>query len=120
MNQRCKNGFTLVELSVVLVIISLIVAGILIGRDLIRSAEVRRQVSQLESFETAANAFKSNITAYLGIAAKQSSWAWEQAAGQALTATAMGKYITAMKASAPLLFPRKCSISGTILPKPIW
>lgn len=33
-----KYGFTLIELSIVLVIIGLLVGGVLVGRDLIKSA----------------------------------------------------------------------------------
>lgn len=52
------TGFTLIELSIVLVIIGLIVGGILVGRDLISAAEVRAQVSQIEKFQQAVNTFK--------------------------------------------------------------
>ncbi len=51
------SGFTLIEMSIVLAIIGLIVGGILVGRDLIRSAGVRAQVTQIEKFNQAANAF---------------------------------------------------------------
>lgn len=53
-----RYGFTLIELSIVLVIIGLIVGGILTGRDLIKSAAVRAQVSQIEKYQTAVNTFK--------------------------------------------------------------
>lgn len=36
-----KAGFTLVELAIVLVIIGLIIGGVLVGRDLIKAAELR-------------------------------------------------------------------------------
>jgi prepilin-type N-terminal cleavage/methylation domain-containing protein len=52
------SGFTLIELSIVLVIIGLLVGGVLVGQDLIRAAEVRATVSQIEKFNTAANTFK--------------------------------------------------------------
>ncbi|MBY0407531.1 MAG: prepilin-type N-terminal cleavage/methylation domain-containing protein [Rickettsiales bacterium] len=35
-----EQGFTLIELSIVLVIIGLIVGGVLVGQDLIRAAEI--------------------------------------------------------------------------------
>ena len=58
MSQRLtKSGFTLIELSIVLVIIGLIVGGVLVGQDLIRAATVRAQISQIEKFNTAANTF---------------------------------------------------------------
>lgn len=51
------NGFTLIELSIVLVIIGLIVGGVLVGQDLVRAAEVRATLSQIEKFNTAVNTF---------------------------------------------------------------
>ncbi len=51
------SGFTLIELSIVLVIIGLIVGGVLVGQDLIRAAGVRAQISQIEKYNTAANTF---------------------------------------------------------------
>ena len=44
-----ERGFTLIELSIVLVIIGLIVGGVLVGQDLIRAAQVRATISQIES-----------------------------------------------------------------------
>lgn len=52
-------AFTLVELSIVLVIIGLIVGGILVGRDLISAAGVRAQISQIEKYQTAVNTFQN-------------------------------------------------------------
>lgn len=52
-----KNGFTLIELSIVLVIIGLLVGGVLVGQDLIKAAEVRATITQIEKFNTAVNTF---------------------------------------------------------------
>ena len=52
-----KSGFTLIEMSIVFVVIGLIVGGILVGQDLIRAAGVRSQISQIEKFNTATNTF---------------------------------------------------------------
>ena len=51
------RGFTLIELSIVLVIIGLIVGGVLVGQDLVKTAAVRAQLSQIEKFHTATNTF---------------------------------------------------------------
>jgi prepilin-type N-terminal cleavage/methylation domain-containing protein len=73
----CHSGFTLIELSIVLVIIGLIVGGILVGRDMVRSAEIRADVGEAEKINSAINAFKlkynclpgdcANATALFGI-----------------------------------------------------
>ncbi len=55
---RYNSAFTLIELSIVLVIIGLVVGGVLVGRDLIKAAEIRAQISQIEQFATAINTFK--------------------------------------------------------------
>ena len=57
-------GFTLLELSIVLVIIGLIVGGVLVGQDLIKAAEIRATVGQYEKYNTAINTFR---TKYDGI-----------------------------------------------------
>lgn len=59
-----NGGFTLIELSIVLVIIGLIVGGVLVGQDLIKAAEIRATVSQIEKYNSAVNTFR---TKYSGI-----------------------------------------------------
>jgi len=53
------DGFTVIELSIVLVIIGLVLGGILVGADLIRAAEIRAQVSQIGKYNAAVNTFRS-------------------------------------------------------------
>jgi prepilin-type N-terminal cleavage/methylation domain-containing protein len=53
-----RAGFTLIELSIVLVIIGLISASVLVGRDLIKAAELRAVVSQLQDFNTTIQTFQ--------------------------------------------------------------
>jgi len=61
-----RQGFTLVELSMVMVIIGLIAAGILVGRDLIEAAYIRAQVAQIEKLNTAVNTFKGKYNGLPG------------------------------------------------------
>jgi len=57
-----RAGFTLIELSIVLII----VVGILVGHDLIRAAVVRAQLSQIEKYNTAVNTFYGKYGALPG------------------------------------------------------
>jgi prepilin-type N-terminal cleavage/methylation domain-containing protein len=59
-------GFTLIEMSIVLVIIGLIVGSVLVGRDLVSAAYVRAQVTQIEKFNTATNTFYGKYGALPG------------------------------------------------------
>jgi len=60
------QGFTLIELSIVLVIIGLIVGGILVGQDLIKAARVRATIGQIEKYNTAVNTFQTKFNGLPG------------------------------------------------------
>ena len=53
-----KLGFSLVELSIVLVILGLLTGGILAGQSLIRASELRSVTTQYNSYITAAQSFR--------------------------------------------------------------
>lgn len=61
-----KSGFTLIELSIVLVIIGLIVGGVLVGQDLIRASEIRATVAQVEKYNSAVNTFRTKYNGLPG------------------------------------------------------
>lgn len=65
-NYKGQKGFTLVELSIVLVIIGLIISSVLVGKDLIRAAELRSTVGQYESFNAAIGTFKGKYNGLPG------------------------------------------------------
>ena len=52
-----NKGFSLIELSIVLIIIGLLVAGITGGASLIKSAELRSVMSEVRNYQTAVNAY---------------------------------------------------------------
>lgn len=56
-----KRGFTLVELSIVLVIIGLLIGGILVGQSLIESAKINSEVRRLTQYSIAINLFQDRF-----------------------------------------------------------
>lgn len=53
-----KQAFSLVELSIVLVILGLLTGGILTGQNLIRAAELRSVVTEFQNYQSAINTFR--------------------------------------------------------------
>lgn len=53
-----KSGFTLVELSIVLIVIGLVLGGVLAGQHLIRAAELRQMYAQVNEIFLQVNTFK--------------------------------------------------------------
>lgn len=66
MKQNRESGFTLVELAIVLVIIGLIVGGVLVGQDLIKAAEIRTVVTDIEKYNAAASTFRTKYSGLPG------------------------------------------------------
>jgi len=58
MQEIKQSAFTLIELSVVLVIIGLIIGGVMVGRDLIEASKIRAQITQISDIETQMNTFR--------------------------------------------------------------
>src|SRR6185312_2933034 len=54
-----KSGFTLIEISTVLVVIGLITGVIIAGRELFEAASVHAQLSQIEKYNTALHIFET-------------------------------------------------------------
>lgn len=61
-----QHGFTLVELAIVLLIIALMIASVLAGKELVRSAELRSVIRQYEDLTAAMGVFKNNYNGLPG------------------------------------------------------
>ncbi|WP_457626024.1 prepilin-type N-terminal cleavage/methylation domain-containing protein [Persephonella sp.] len=57
MKKKNQQGFTLVELAIVLVIIGIILGAVLKGKELINNAKVKRTLNDLRGFEALAYTF---------------------------------------------------------------
>jgi len=64
--QKLRVGFTLIELSIVLLIIGLVAGGVLVGRDLIRTAELRKINSSALEIETAIQTYRTKFNCLAG------------------------------------------------------
>lgn len=61
-----KHGFSLIELSIALVIIALIVAGIVTGSELIKGAQLRGLIKETTQFASAVNTFRGKYNCLPG------------------------------------------------------
>ena len=66
MSKRKQQGFTLIEIAIVLVIIGLLLGGILQGQSLINSARVRNLISQVDGVKAAFYGFQDRYRALPG------------------------------------------------------
>ena len=74
------KGFSLLELSIVLVIIGLLAGGVMVGQDLVAQAELRSIMSDMNRIGTAVNTFKNKYQAIPGDMINATSY-WGTASG---------------------------------------
>lgn len=91
-NMLKRAGFTLIELSIVLVIIGLIVGGVLVGQDLIKAAEIRATIAQYEKYNAAMNTFRAKYNGMPGdlTAASSTAFGLDPTAGAHAGTTGLG------------------------------
>ena len=66
MNKNKQQGFTLVEIAIVLVIIGLLLGGVLKGQEMIKSAKVKSQMQQIDGISAAFNTYQDKYGALPG------------------------------------------------------
>ena len=65
-DRKQEQGFTLVELAIVMIIIGLLIGGVLKGQQLIENAKVTATISQIKGFQAALNSFRDTYSAMPG------------------------------------------------------
>lgn len=74
MNHRRLQGFTLVELAIVLTAIALLIAGIVVGKSLIKIATIHATIRQMQEFNSAVNTFAGKYNCLPGDCKKASNY----------------------------------------------
>ena len=69
-----QKGFTLIELSIVIVIIGLIVAGVIGGQSLIQQSKLRSIITDVNKYKTAYNTFYLQFSSLPGDMSNASSY----------------------------------------------
>lgn len=82
-------GFSLIELAIVLVIIGLLTGGVLLGKNLIRNADLQTVITDFSRYKVAANQFKDKYMALPGDFSEATTlWGKDNAACSGHTGTA--------------------------------
>ena len=103
------RGFSLVELSIVLVILGLLTGGILAGQSLIRASELRSISTQYQTYVTAVQSFRDkyqalpgdmrNATSFWGALHATPATCYAMASSSALTCNGDGNGVVATQGS---------------------
>ena len=88
-----RRAFTLLELSIVLVIIGLLIGGIFVGQSLIHTAQLNAVISEFNRYQTAVQNFKQQYMALPGDMTNATSF-WGSAGGTGADATCMNTVST--------------------------
>ena len=87
-----QSGFTLVELSIVLVIIGLIVAGVVVGQSLVQQTKLRSVVTDVEKLKINFNTFRLQYGALPGDMSNAMDY-WGAACGTSTNITNVSPFV---------------------------
>lgn len=104
-----NKGFSLVELSIVLVILGLLTGGILAGQNLIRAAELRSLSTQTDHYRTALYTFRDKYFSLPGDMRNAVKFWGAQAGG---TADGINATCAALTHTSPATDERTCNGNG--------
>ncbi len=80
--QRAGNGFTLLEVAIVLTVVALLVGGIFAGQSVIQAGKIRDTIAQITQFGQSVTAFKDKYDALPGDMPNATSyWAKDASCG---------------------------------------
>lgn len=74
-----RRGFTLIEIAIVVIVIAMLIGGILVGRSLIRVAEMRALLTQMANFNSAVGTFRSKYNCLPGDCSRASFYGFDAA-----------------------------------------
>jgi prepilin-type N-terminal cleavage/methylation domain-containing protein len=66
-SKRGQQGFTLVEIAIVLVIVGLLIGGVLKGQEMIKAGKVKKATKQMEDLNTAINTYQDKTGKLPGV-----------------------------------------------------
>jgi len=73
--KELHNGFTLIELSIVIVIIGLVVSAVVAGQSLVKQAKIRSEINMLTEYTVGVNTFYSKFGTIPGdLSSAQDYW----------------------------------------------
>jgi prepilin-type N-terminal cleavage/methylation domain-containing protein len=75
-----STGFTLLEMAIVIVVVSLLIGGVLIGQGMIRTAELNGVITTTTKYKDAIDSFKSKYTQFPGDISDAFNF-WDNGAG---------------------------------------
>jgi prepilin-type N-terminal cleavage/methylation domain-containing protein len=91
MKNKDSAGFTLLEMSLVLLVIGLIIGGMLLGKSLLTTSRLQTVISDADSYITAVANFKQTYQALPGdIPTASSLWGLDSSCGGSTTGTCNG------------------------------
>jgi prepilin-type N-terminal cleavage/methylation domain-containing protein len=105
-NEKKNQGFTLIEISIVLVIVGLLLGGILQGQSLIRSMQVKDVIATIKDIQTASQYFQERYHYLPGD--------WRFTANEIVNVTAGGNGNGLITAAESLLVPNHLANAGLI------